>query len=88
MGGPDQPESTSSTPAASRSAATQPPPPDVVVVGIDEDTFTALGFPFSRRKHVRVIRNLLDAGARKVVYDVQFSEPSTSGGGPTERSCA
>jgi adenylate cyclase len=56
----------------------QGPPPDVVVVAIDEDTFSELGFPFARRNHVRVIRRLLDAGARKVVYDVQFSEPSAS----------
>jgi len=57
----------------------QGPPPDVVVVGIDEDAFTRLGqWPFSRAVHARAIRRLLDAGARTVAYDVQFSEPSDS----------
>lgn len=51
------------------------PPPDVVVVGIDDPTFAALGlqWPFPRRLHARVIGALLAAGARRVVYDVQFS---------------
>lgn len=50
--------------------------PDVVVVGIDEDTKTALGFPFRRGLHAQAIRALLAADARAIAYDVQFSEPS------------
>ncbi len=50
--------------------------PDVAVVGIDEDTYASLGFPFRRALHARAIRALLAAGARAVAYDVQFSEPS------------
>lgn len=50
--------------------------PGVVVVGIDEDTKTAYGFPFRRRLHAQAIDALLGAGARAIAYDVQFSEPS------------
>lgn len=53
-------------------------PEDVVVVGIGEKTFERLRlqWPFPRRLHARAIDELLAAGARAVVYDVQFSEPS------------
>jgi adenylate cyclase len=52
--------------------------PDVVVVAIDEPSFgeLRLRWPFPRAVHARAIRALLRAGARMVVYDVQFSEPS------------
>lgn len=51
-------------------------PPDVVVVDIDEDTFAQLpvAWPYPRWVHARAIKTLLAAGARKVAYDVQFSE--------------
>jgi len=56
----------------------RPPPRDVAIVGINEGTFRALRlrWPFPRALHARAIRRLLAAGARRVVYDVQFSEPS------------
>lgn len=52
--------------------------PDVVVVDLDEDTLGRLQiqWPYPRWIHARVIRALLRAGARTVVYDVQFSERS------------
>jgi response regulator RpfG family c-di-GMP phosphodiesterase len=51
-------------------------PNDVVVVGIDAKTFDDLGvqWPFPRSLHGRVIRRLHAAGAREIVYDVQFTE--------------
>jgi adenylate cyclase len=54
------------------------PPRDVVVVGIDEASFRQLQqqWPLPRALHARAIRTLLAAGARRVVYDVQFTEPS------------
>ena len=54
------------------------PPRDVVVVGIDEASFRQLGlqWPLPRALHARAIRELLAAGARRVVYDVQFTEQS------------
>src|SRR3954467_6040593 len=55
------------------------PPPDVVFVKIDDDTFNHYPkqpFPFRRGMHGRVIRNLSEAGAKVIAYDVQFTEPS------------
>jgi CHASE2 domain-containing sensor protein len=51
---------------------------DLAVVGIDDVTFSDLQvrWPFRRRLHARAIDALRRAGARVVVYDVQFTEPS------------
>jgi adenylate cyclase len=59
------------------------PPRDVVVVGIDEASFRQLGlqWPLPRALHARAIRALLAAGARRVVYDVQFTEWSDARAG-------
>jgi adenylate cyclase len=59
------------------------PPRDVVVVGIDEESFERLDqqWPLPRELHARAIRALLDAGARRVVYDVQFTEKSDAPAG-------
>src|SRR4051795_3818860 len=53
-------------------------PDDIVVVGIDDVTFSDLEqqWPFPRRFHARAIDRLRAAGARTIVYDVQFTEPS------------
>jgi adenylate cyclase len=55
-----------------------PTPDRVVVVGIDDPTINAKGytFPFRRRYHADVIRNLAEAGAKVIAYDVQFTQPS------------
>jgi adenylate cyclase len=55
-------------------------PNNVVVVGIDDRTVTAPNhfYPFNRRYHARVIRNLAKAGAAAIAYDVQFVAPSSS----------
>lgn len=57
----------------------KPPPRDIALVAIDADTFNLPpkpNWPFNRRDHAKVIRNLLKAGARVIAYDVQFTEPS------------
>jgi CHASE2 domain-containing sensor protein len=48
----------------------------LLVVGIDAKTFGDLqvGWPFKRSLHGRVVRRLHAAGARTIVYDVQFTE--------------
>jgi CHASE2 domain-containing sensor protein len=48
----------------------------IVVVGIDAKTFTVLNhnWPFPRSKHAQLVRFLHEAGARAIVYDVQFTE--------------
>src|SRR3954468_24402535 len=52
------------------------PTDEVVVVGIDDVTFSDLGqqWPFARSLHARAIDRLRAAGARTIVYDVQFTE--------------
>jgi CHASE2 domain-containing sensor protein len=54
------------------------PVSDVAVVGIDERSFSELDqrWPFPRTLHARMIDRLREAGARRIVYDVQFTEPS------------
>ena len=59
--------------------ADRPAPPTVAVVAVDAQTFNDRPlnrWPFRRRLHARVIDVLKEAGARVIVYDVQFTEPS------------
>jgi CHASE2 domain-containing sensor protein len=53
-------------------------PSGIVIVKIDDRSFGELahGWPFPRSWHGRVIDALRAAGARGIVYDVQFTEPS------------
>ncbi len=54
-------------------------PDDIVVVALDAKTFDVLQrqWPFPRSVHGRAVRRLHAAGAREIVYDVQFTEPTT-----------
>ena len=54
-------------------------PSDVVVVAIDEKTFSALSlqWPLPRSLHGTVIDRLHADHVRSIVYDVQFTEPSS-----------
>ncbi|HET8757079.1 MAG TPA: CHASE2 domain-containing protein, partial [Solirubrobacteraceae bacterium] len=58
----------------------EPRPDEVVVVGIDDHSLNAAGniYPFTRKLHARVIRNLTKAGAAVIAYDVQFTQESKS----------
>lgn len=54
-------------------------PADVAVVAIDTATFShfdTLRWPYPRVLHARAIDRLTAAGARAIVYDVQFTEQS------------
>jgi CHASE2 domain-containing sensor protein len=52
-------------------------PQGIVVVGIDSESLTKLGpWPFRRSLHAQVIDQLHRAGAKAIVYDVQFTEPT------------
>src|SRR4051794_989434 len=57
------------------------PPDDIVIVGIDASTFSDYArehrWPYPRSWHADVLDELHHLGARKVVYDVQFTEKST-----------
>jgi CHASE2 domain-containing sensor protein len=54
------------------------PAPNMLVVAIDDKTFSDLDkqWPFPRRYHARAIDRLTRDGARSIVYDVQFTEPT------------
>jgi CHASE2 domain-containing sensor protein len=53
-------------------------PSDVVVVAIDDVTFSKLKlqWPFPRSLYARAIRRVRAAGARELVVDIQFTEPT------------
>ncbi len=55
-----------------------PPPPEVLIVAIDEPSFQELKlcWPWTRRKHAELVERLHAAGARLIVFDLLFSEPS------------
>ena len=57
----------------------QAKPKDIVLVAIDGQSLQELRTlpPLPRRLHARAIDRLTRAGARAVVYDVQFTEPTT-----------
>jgi CHASE2 domain-containing sensor protein len=57
----------------------QKPPANLVIVGVDDDTFSRLRlqWPFPRSLDASVIERLKRDGARAIVYDVQFTEPTT-----------
>src|SRR4051794_27288928 len=58
---------------------TQPTPKGVAVVAVDAQTFSERPddrWPFLRRRHAKAIQILQEAGAKVIVYDVQFTEPS------------
>lgn len=51
---------------------------DIVIVEIGDNTFSALNqqWPFPREYYARVINNLQKAGARQIVFDIEFTENS------------
>ncbi len=57
---------------------TVPQSQKLLIVGIDEASFQELRlpWPWPRRMHAELIRRLKEAGARLVVFDVIFAEPT------------
>ena len=57
----------------------RPRPQGIVVIAIDDRSFAALGqqWPFPRSLHARAVDRLHGAAVKEIVYDVQFSEPTT-----------
>jgi CHASE2 domain-containing sensor protein len=55
------------------------PPSDVVVVAVDDVTFADLQqqWPFPRTDYAKVTDRLHRAGAREIVFDIQFTEQTT-----------
>jgi adenylate cyclase len=54
-------------------------PSELLIVGIDEASFQELrlAWPWPRSLHARLIRRLAAAGARLVVFDIGFADPTT-----------
>lgn len=51
--------------------------PSILIVGVDERSLRELGaWPWSRERHAQMIDRLSQAGAKAIVYDVLFSQPS------------
>ena len=57
---------------------TQPSPRELLLVAIDEPSFQEFGlaWPWPRGLHARLIDRLSAAGARLILFDVLFAEPS------------
>ncbi len=54
------------------------PDPRILIVTIDDRALaTVAPWPWPRTLHARLIRQLSEAGARMIVYDVDFFDPST-----------
>jgi CHASE2 domain-containing sensor protein len=54
------------------------PPASMVVVAIDPKSIAEIGvWPWPRRMHAAVLDNLIDAGAERVAFDIDFSSAST-----------
>ncbi len=59
---------------------TRQPPANIAVVSIDRPSSEALGLPIDpvkwpRSLHAKLIRNLAEAGARVIAFDIFFAEP-------------
>ena len=56
----------------------QPSSPELLLVAIDEPSFQELrlAWPWPRSLHARLIDRLSAAGARLIVFDILFTEPS------------
>jgi diguanylate cyclase (GGDEF)-like protein len=55
------------------------PPEDVVIVAVDERSLTQLGrWPWSRRIHAELLRNLSSYGAKAVAMNILFAEPDNT----------
>ncbi len=52
---------------------------DIVIVAIDDQSFATIPYkyPWPRTYHATLVRNLRRAGARTIVFDIQFTEEST-----------
>jgi len=58
-------------------ASERPVDPSILIVGVDERSLRELGaWPWSRAQHAAMIDRLSQAGAKAIVYDVLFGQPS------------
>lgn len=57
----------------------QPQDTTIVIVGVDDESLQSLpeDWPFPRSYHAKLVRNLTQAGARAIIFDIEFIETST-----------
>ncbi|MFP3867620.1 MAG: CHASE2 domain-containing protein [Desulfobacteraceae bacterium] len=55
-----------------------PSPPELLIVGIDELSFQQVqqAWPWPRRLHAQAVRRLAASGARLIVFDIVFADPT------------
>ncbi|OPX18830.1 MAG: hypothetical protein BZ151_12470, partial [Desulfobacca sp. 4484_104] len=55
-----------------------PQPQDLLIVGIDEPSFKEIGqpWPWPRRMHAALVNRLTQMGARLIIFDILFAEPT------------
>lgn len=59
----------------------QPQSEDIAIIQIAEDTLEKIGrWPFTRNWHAAIIDILSDSGAKAVIFDILFAEPSEHDG--------
>ncbi len=67
----------------------QPVPDDIVIVAIDEKSIAELGrWPWSRHIHAQLIERLSEAKTGMIVFDVLFSESTTTEESSTDKALA
>ncbi len=53
------------------------PSDDIVIVEISDQSFKELGrYPFPRSYYAKLIENLSEAGAKLIIFDIEFCEPT------------
>lgn len=54
------------------------PPKNIAIIAIDDDTYNNLKitFPYPRAYYTKLLNNLKKAGAKEVVFDIEFDTPS------------
>ena len=57
-----------------------PQPEDILIVAIDEPSFQEIKqpWPWPRRLHAKLVRRLAAGGARLIIFDVIFADPTNS----------
>ena len=55
-----------------------PPDTSIVIVGIDDQTLASLPnkYPYPTSYYAKLVNNLMEAGAKLIVFDIEFSESS------------
>jgi len=59
--------------------------PNLGIINVDDITYKTMSFPFARCTYGKLLKNLKAAGAKAVVFDIDFIDPSSHG--PLDDKC-